>query len=163
MTERQRYIPAAFQEYLMRRLPLALALMLAPVATTSLRAQLPPSSTIASGVWRGWMVRAEGDSVRVSYVVTQKGKSITIELHSPNNPDYGMSDVKLKDDVLTFSWALGQESVLLCRLSRRGGPGFDGICQAARRDSQGALSRLFINMDPPRTGGRGAHADSGEG
>ena len=123
-------------------------------------AQIPPSAMMASGTWRGWILQPDEDSHRVTYSVVQKGKSITIELRSPNNPDYGMGDVKLKDDVLTFSWAMGQGSILLCRLSRRGSPGFDGTCQDARFDSQGGRNKLFISMTPPRTGGRGAPPDS---
>ncbi len=114
-------------------------------------AQLPASATMIAGVWHGWVVQPDEDSLKVSFQVEQKGKKITIVLRSPNNPDYGMSDVRIKDDVLTFSWAMGQGSFLLCRLSRRGGPAFDGQCQDARLDSQGGRNRIFMNMTPPRT------------
>jgi len=123
--------------------------------TVGAAAQQAASATMVTGVWRGWVMQPDDDSLRVSFLVEQKGKNITIVLRSPNNPDYGMGDVKLKDDVLTFSWAMGQGSVLLCRLSRRGGPGFDGQCQDGRLDSQGGRNRIFMNMAPPRIGGRG--------
>ena len=129
----------------------ALTLLLAASAA----AQQPASATMITGVWRGWVMQPDEDSLRVSFLVEQKGKNITIVLRSPNNPDYGMGDVKLKDDVLTFSWAMGGGSFLLCRLSRRGAPGFDGQCQDGRLDSQGGRNRIFMNMAPPRSGGRG--------
>lgn len=131
----------------------ALTLLLAASAT----AQQPASATMVTGVWHGWVLQPDEDSLQVTFVVAQKGKNITITLRSPNNPDYDMSDVKLKDDVLTFSWVMGQGSFLLCRLSRRGGPGFDGQCQDGRLDSQGGRNRVFMNMAPPRDGG---HRDS---
>lgn len=127
----------------------SLTLLLAASAT----AQQPASATMITGVWHGWVLQPDEDSLQVTFVVAQKGKNITITLRSPNNPDYDMSDVKLKDDVLTFSWVMGQGSFLLCRLSRRGGPGFDGQCQDGRLDSQGGRNRVFMNMAPPGGGG----------
>lgn len=133
----------------------AFTLLAAPLA-----AQLPESSKMASGVWRGWIVRQDEDSLRVTWLVEQTSKGILIVLRSPDNPEYGMGDVKLKNDVLNFTWAMGQGSFLVCRLSRRGSPAFDGICQDARLDSQGGRTKLFVNMTPPRTGGRGTRPDS---
>jgi hypothetical protein len=144
----------------MRRCVPLCTLAFALLFTRHATAQLQASSIMESGTWRGWVLRQDEDSLRVTWAVQQKGKSITIELRAPGNPDYGMSDVKLKDDVLTFSWAMGQGSILVCRLSRRGSPGFDGTCQDAVRDSQGARDKLFVNMTPPRVGGRGARPDS---
>jgi hypothetical protein len=137
----------------MRRVQGSLLAALALLVVASAGAQVPASATMASGVWRGWVLREDEDSLDVSFLVQQKGKKISIVLRSANNPDYGMGDVKLKDDVLTFSWAMGQGSFLLCRLSRRGGPGFDGLCQDGRLDSQGGRSRIFMNMTPPRSRG----------
>ncbi len=136
-----------------RAVPLVFALTLLLGSTVA--AQLPASATMVSGLWRGWVLQPDEDSLRVTFLIEQKGKNLTIVLRSPNNPDYGMGDIKLKDDVLTFNWAMGQGSVLLCRLSRRGSPGFDGQCQDGRLDSQGGRNRIFMNMAPPRAGGRG--------
>ena len=149
------HIGAVFLEQPMRCGTILLAFSLALLLPAGARAQQPASATMVTGTWRGWVLRPDEDSVRVSFLVEQKGKRITIVLRSPNNPDYGMGDVKLKDDVLTFSWAMGQGSFLLCRLSRRGGTGFDGQCQDALRDSQGGRNRVFMNMVPPRAGSRG--------
>ncbi len=143
-----------------RFLPFLLVTALVPALAT---AQLPATSSIASGSWRGWILSEDVDSVQATWIVQQKGKDITITLRSPNNPDYGMSDVKLKDDVLTFSWAMGQGSVLVCRLSRRGSPKFDGTCQDARLDSQGGRNKVFVTMTPPRITGRSARSDSSSG
>ena len=141
-------------------LPFVLATMLVPALAT---AQLPGASSISSGTWRGWILSEDADSVPASWIVQQKGKSVTIVLRSPNNPDYGMGDVKLKDDVLSFSWSMGLGSVLVCRLSRRGSPQFDGTCQDARLDSQGGRNKLLVNMTPPRSTARGAKSDSTSG
>ena len=141
----------------MRRVAVLLVCWLALLGGARAEAQQPASATVVSGVWHGWVLQPDEDSLNVTFVVAQKGKNITITLRSPNNPDYDMSDVKLKDDVLTFSWVMGQGSFLLCRLSRRGGPGFDGQCQDGRLDSQGGRNRVFMNMTPPHDGG---HSDS---
>ena len=139
----------------MRRGAVLLVCWLTLFGAARAAAQQSASATLAPGVWHGWVLQPDEDSLNVTFIVTQKGKNITITLRSPNNPDYDMSDVKLKDDVLTFSWVMGQGSFLLCRLSRRGGPGFDGQCQDGRLDSQGGRNRVFMNMAPPRADGRG--------
>ena len=139
-----------------------LVLSLAVMVTASARAQQPASASMVTGEWTGWVLQPDEDSLKVSFFVEQQGKHYTILMRAPNNPDYGMSDVKLKDDVLTFSWVMGQGSFLLCRLSRRGGPGFDGQCQDGRLDSQGGRNRIFMNMSPPRASGRrGERQDAG--
>ncbi len=147
----------------MRRGAVLLVLSLALLVTARARAQQPASATMVTGEWTGWVLQPDEDSLKVSFVVEQQGKHYTIMMRAPNNPDYGMSDVKLKDDVLTFSWVMGQGSFLLCRLSRRGGPGFDGQCQDGRLDSQGGRNRIFMNMTPPRASGRrGGHQDAAD-
>jgi hypothetical protein len=117
MTNRYRAVTLVF----------ALTLLLA----ANVAAQRPGSATMVSGVWRGWVLQPDEDSLWVTFLVEQKGKN------------------------LTFNWAMGQGSVLLCRLSRRGSPGFDGQCQDGRLDSQGGRNRIFMNMAPPSAGGRG--------
>ena len=145
----------------MRRGAALLVLALALLKTASAPAQQPASATMVTGEWTGWVLQPDEDSLKVSFFVDRQGKHYTILMRAPNNPDYGMSDVKLKDDVLTFSWVMGQGSFLLCRLSRRGGPGFDGQCQDGQRDSQGGRNRIFMNMTPPRASGqRGGPQDA---
>lgn len=141
--------------------PVLPALLLALAIPAPAAGQLPASSTMLSGSWHGWILQPDEDSIRVTWQVEQQGRSITIVLRSRDNPDYGMGDVKLKNDVLTFSWAMGQGSFLTCRLSRRGSPNFDGTCEDARRDSQGGRNKVFVNMTPPRPGGRGAGEGDG--
>jgi hypothetical protein len=123
----------------------ATAMLLLPAARP-LPAQTP---AIAPGVWRGYLMWSENDSLPVRFLVQVKGKDIWITMRSRNNPDYGMGDIKLKNEVLTFSWALGAGTFLQCRLSRRGGPSFDGLCKDSPLGSQGKPINVLISMRPP--------------
>lgn len=140
----------------MRLLPLLCSALL---VAAPLAAQQSPG--MVSGAWRGWVLRPEVDSIRATFFVDARGKHISILMRTPNNPDYGMSDVKLKDDVLTFTWAMGLGSLLSCRLSRRGGTFFDGLCLDTHLDDNGHQARLFMSMYPPRDTLPRARRDSG--
>ncbi len=105
---------------------------------------------IALGVWHGWLVRGEDDSTRVLFdVETDRKQHLYITMRARNSPDYGMSGVKLKNDVLTFDWYVGLDAVLQCRLSRRGGPSFDGTCIDRTPGEDGQPIKVWLDMSPP--------------
>ena len=107
---------------------------------------------IRPGLWRGWIQMVNADSVRVTFMVETRGKDIYLTMRSRNGGDYGMGDVKLKDDVLTFTWALGVGSFLPCRLVRRDGRSFDGECNDRRPSPQdGKTLKVWMTMIPPDT------------
>jgi hypothetical protein len=107
------------------------------------------------GVWHGWLTRGTDDSTRVLLDVEADKKHLYITMRARNSPDYGMSGVKLKDDVLTFDWYVGLNAVLQCRLSRRGGPGFDGMCIDRTPGADGKQLKVWLNMMPPDSTERG--------
>lgn len=123
--------------------------LLAAPAAWAQRPDTAQASTLQPGVWNGWLRWADDDSLRAQFLVEVKGKDIWITMRSRNNPDFGMGDIRLKDEVLTFNWALGAGTTLQCRLSRRGGPGFDGLCTDGAIGSHEKPLRVLINMRPP--------------
>lgn len=115
-------------------------------APMTLQAQ---GNSMPSGVWRGWLQQGENDSIRVSYQVQATGKHILITMRGRSGVSYDMADTKLKDDVLTFDWDLGLNSILFCRLSRRNGRDFEGICNDRSPGETGQPLRVWMLMTAP--------------
>ncbi len=126
-----------------------LAAGMALLAATAQPAAAQQHPDITLGVWHGWLVRGEDDSTRVQFDVAADKKHLYITMRARNSPDYGMSGVKLKDDVLTFDWYIGLNAVLQCRLSRRGGPTFDGLCIDRTPGEDGQQVKVWLDMSPP--------------
>jgi hypothetical protein len=101
------------------------------------------------GTWRGWLQQADQDSIRVSYFVQHSGKHILITLTGRSGIVYDMSDAKLRNDVLTFDWAMGLGAFLYCRLSRRDGRTFEGTCNDRSPGPTGKGVRVWLMMVPP--------------
>jgi hypothetical protein len=104
------------------------------------------------GTWGGWLQQADQDSIRVSYVVQHSGKHILITLRGRSGIVYDMSGARLKNDVLTFDWAMGLGSFLYCRLSRRDGRSFEGTCNDRSPGQTGKGIRVWLMMVPPDSG-----------
>ncbi len=133
------------------RMPLV-ALLVASVAMlagTPRPAAAQQHPDMALGIWHGWLTQQTDDSTRVLFDVEADKKHLYITMRARNSADYGMSGVKLRDNVLTFDWYLGLNSVLQCRLSRRGGPTFDGMCIDRMPGQDGRQVRVWLNMSPP--------------
>ena len=137
----------------------AASVLLAPPVA---RGQVP--TNLKLGIWHGWIMPEDQDSTRVTFDVEADKKHIYVTMRSRGSADYGMSGVKLKDDVLTFDWYLGTTSPLFCRLSRHGGEGFDGSCIDRRPGADGKQLKVWMNMSPPRdSGARGGRSGGGGG
>lgn len=106
---------------------------------------------LRDGTWRGWLQQTDQDSIRVSYLVQHSGKHILITLTGRSGIQYDMSGVKLRNDVLTFDWAMGFGSFLYCRLSRRDGRSFEGTCNDRSPGATGKGIRVWLMMTPPET------------
>jgi hypothetical protein len=118
--------------------------MFALTAPQSARAQ----NTLPLGLWRGWIQQPDQDSIRVSYQVQKSGKHILITLTGRSGIAYDMSDAKVKDDVLTFDWVMGLGSSLYCRLTRRDGKSFEGLCNDRTPGQTGKGVRVWMIMTP---------------
>ncbi|HEY4321971.1 MAG TPA: hypothetical protein VGM77_12440 [Gemmatimonadales bacterium] len=103
------------------------------------------------GRWRGWLQQPDQDSIRVSYDVQHVGKHIVITLTGRSGVTYDMAGAKVKNDVLTFDWNTGPASFLYCRLSRRDGMTFEGICNDRSPGETGSGIHLWMMMTPPGT------------
>jgi hypothetical protein len=103
------------------------------------------------GTWRGWLQQADQDSIRVSYLVQHSGRHILITLTGRSGIVYDMSGARLRDDVLTFDWAVGLGAFLYCRLSRRDGRTFEGTCNDRSPGPTGKGVRVWMMMTPPDT------------
>lgn len=101
------------------------------------------------GTWRGWLQQTDQDSIRVSYVVRHSGKHILITMSGRSGVAYDMSGAHVKNDVLTFDWAMGLGSFLYCRLSRRDGRSFEGTCNDRSPGQAGKPVRVWMMMTPP--------------
>jgi hypothetical protein len=120
-----------------------------------LAAQAAPSAPAANpqdmmdGRWRGWLQQPDQDSIRVSYDVQHSGHHLLITLTGRSGVTYDMSGVKVRNDVLTFDWNTGPASFLYCRLSRRDGKSFEGICNDRSPGESGQGLHLWMMMTPP--------------
>ena len=128
--------------------PMAMAVVGLLLAAVPGRAQ-----DLRDGTWRGWLQQTDQDSIRVSYLVQHSGKHILITLTGRSGIQYDMSGVKLKNDVLTFDWAMGLGSFLYCRLSRRDGRTFEGTCNDRTPGATGKGIRVWLLMTPDTTTG----------
>lgn len=128
--------------------PMAMAVVGLLLAAVPGRAQ-----DLRDGTWRGWLQQTDQDSIRVSYLVQHSGKHILITLTGRSGIQYDMSGVKLKNDVLTFDWAMGFGSFLYCRLSRRDGKSFEGTCNDRTPGATGKGIRVWLLMTPDTTTG----------
>jgi hypothetical protein len=122
-------------------------------AAASIIASLAPRPAVAQntlplGTWRGWLQQPDQDSIRVSYVVQKSGKHILITMTGRSGIAYDMSDAKVKNDVLTFDWVMGLGSSLYCRLTRRDGKSFEGLCNDRTPGQTGKGVRVWMMMTP---------------
>ena len=120
-----------------------LAVTLAAGATHGATAQ----NSLPVGRWRGVIQQTGQDSIRVTFAVQKSGKNILITMSGRSGITYDMSGVKLKADVLTFDWYMGLNSFLYCRLSRRDGRSFEGICNDRSPGTTGPV-RVWMMMTP---------------
>ena len=60
-----------------------------------------------------------------------------------------MIGVKLRDNVMTFDWAIGLGSTLSCRMTRRDGRTFEGQCGDRRPGLDGKPLNVWMMMTPP--------------
>lgn len=127
------------------------ALLSAAIVVASALAHPRPvvAQGMADGVWRGWLQQLDEDSIRVSFAVQHSGRHILITLSGRSGVTYDMSGVKLKDDVLTFDWAMGLGSFLYCRISRRDGRSFEGTCDDRSPGQVGKPVKVWMLMNPP--------------
>jgi hypothetical protein len=139
----------------MMQIRLAVAACAVVIASTAaLSAQKSPEQQqMVDGRWRGWIQQADEDSIRVTYDVQHSGKHILITMNGRSGITYDMAGVKLKDDVLTFDWSTGVNSFLYCRLSRRDGATFEGVCDDHSPGMSGKPVHLWMIMSPPGTKG----------
>ncbi|HEY3934040.1 MAG TPA: hypothetical protein VGL65_05420 [Gemmatimonadales bacterium] len=104
---------------------------------------------MVDGRWRGWLQEADEDSIRVSFAVQHTGKHILMVMSGRSGISYDMADIKVKNDVLTFDWAMGLNSFLFCRLTRRDGRSFEGTCNDRSPGETGKPVRVWMIMSPP--------------
>ena len=102
-----------------------------------------------NGTWRGWLMQTDQDSIAVSYAVSHYDKHLLITLRGRSGIIYDMSDAKVKNDVLTFDWPMGQNSTMYCRLTRRDGKSFEGTCNDRSPGETGKGVRVWMLMNPP--------------
>lgn len=102
-----------------------------------------------NGVWHGWLQQPDQDSIRVSYAVSHSGKHILITMRGRSGVVYDMDDAKVKHNVLTFDWDLGLGSILTCRLSRRNGRDFEGVCNDRSPGDTGQPVHVWMLMTAP--------------
>jgi hypothetical protein len=102
-----------------------------------------------NGTWRGWLMQTDQDSIPVTYAVSHWDKHLLITLRGRSGIMYDMSDAKVKNDVLTFDWAMGAGNALYCRLTRRDGRSFEGTCNDRTPGPMGKGLRVWMLMNPP--------------
>ena len=102
-----------------------------------------------NGTWRGWLLQQDQDSVQVTYAVSHYDKHLLITLTGRSGIIYEMSDAKVKNDVLTFDWPMGLNSMMYCRLTRRDGKSFEGTCNDHSPGPVGKPLRVWMLMNPP--------------
>jgi len=123
---------------------LAVAILMATVTPRRGVAQ----NTMPLGTWRGWLQQPDQDSIRVSYLVQKSGKHLLITMTGRSGIAYDMSDAKVKNDVLTFDWVMGLGSSMYCRLTRRDGKSFEGLCNDRTPGQSGKGVRVWMMMTP---------------
>lgn len=134
----------------MTRVTTALLLLLGTVAVAQpVRGQV---NQISNGTWHGWLQQPDQDSIRVSYAVSHSGKHILITMRGRSGIVYDMDDAKVRHNVLTFDWDLGLGSILSCRLSRRNGRDFEGVCDDRSPGDTGQPVHVWMLMTAPDSG-----------
>ncbi len=121
----------------------------APAVAQGSPAAAPAWPGLPLGTWRGWLQQPNQDSIRASFLVDADKKHIFITLSTRSGGSFDMSGVKLKDNVLTFDWALGAGSTMSCRMTRRDGKSFEGRCGDRRPGLDGKPLDLWLMMSPP--------------
>ena len=124
-------------------------LLIAVAAGVTLAVAPASGQDMPDGRWRGWLQQTDQDSIRVSYLVQHSGKHILITLTGRSGTTYDMSGARVKNDVLTFDWAMGLGSFLYCRLTRRDGRSFEGTCNDRSPGTTGKGVRVWMMMTPP--------------
>ena len=125
------------------------ALVCAAVIALGLHGGRAGAQQMRPGIWRGWLQQTDQDSIRVSFAVDHAGKHLLITLRGRGGISYDMSGAKVKDDVLTFDWAMGLGSFLYCRLTRRDGRSFEGTCNDRTPGVSGKGVAVWMMMTPP--------------
>ncbi len=111
------------------------------------------ANQMPNGLWHGWLQQPDQDSIRVSYDVSHSGKHILITMRGRSGVNYEMDDAKVKHNVLTFDWDLGMSSILSCRLSRRNGRDFEGVCDDRSPGETGEPVHVWMLMTAPDSSG----------
>ncbi len=127
----------------------SVAVMLVAAVIVTGAARPATAQEMRPGIWRGWLQQADQDSIRVSFAVDQAGRHLLITLRGRGGITYDMSGAKVKNDVLTFDWAMGLGSFLYCRLTRRDGRSFEGTCNDRTPGATGNGVAVWMMMTPP--------------
>jgi hypothetical protein len=113
------------------------------------RAAAQAATDMGNGIWRGWLMQTDQDSIPVSYAVSHYDRHLLITLRGRSGIIYDMSDAKVRDDVLSFDWPMGGGTDLYCRLTRRDGRSFEGTCNDRSPGVSGKGIRVWMLMNPP--------------
>ena len=131
------------------------ALLVAVLAAAARGQAATDPNDLPNGVWRGWLQQAEMDSIRISMLVQHRDKHILMTMQGRSGVTYDMAGARVKNDVLTFDWALGLGSFFFCRMTRRDGKSFEGTCNDRNPGETGKPLRVWMIITPPDSGGGG--------